>query len=360
MKKLLFLISSLGSGGAERQMVTIASVLKERKYEIKFLCYRHDDFYKEILDANNIPVVEITCNNPLEKAIKLHSAVRNYNPDVVISMLKMPNFYALVTSLFNRKRKVITGLRGVPTFPLGKFEVVANLQFRANYIVSNSKNAMNVWLDSYPRHKNKFRIIYNAVKVGKVNTNYQALKDGRLHIVVAASCYAVKNPLGVLEALNLMPDEQRSKIVIEWYGLKNNDLVISEVTKVIDYIHKHNLQDSFLLREPTSDIANVMHQADVIGLFSINEGLPNVICEGMMLGKPIIMTPVSDYQVLVDSSNGVLCESSSSKSIMKALIEISNIKPDRLIEMGTISKQRAETLFSPENVINNWVSLIEG
>ena len=153
MKKLLFLISSLGSGGAERQMVTIASFLKEREYEIKFLCYRHDDFYKGILDANNIPVIEITCNNPLGRALQLRSVVRRFNPDVVISMLKMPNFYALITSLFSKKRKVITGLRGVPTFPLGKFEVVANLQFRADYIVSNSENAMKIWLQSFPRHK---------------------------------------------------------------------------------------------------------------------------------------------------------------------------------------------------------------
>ena len=36
MKKILFLAMGLGSGGVERQMVTIAKLLKEKGYNVSF------------------------------------------------------------------------------------------------------------------------------------------------------------------------------------------------------------------------------------------------------------------------------------------------------------------------------------
>jgi glycosyltransferase involved in cell wall biosynthesis len=38
-----------------------------------------------------------------------------------------------------------------------------------------------------------------------------------------------------------------------------------------------------------------MYESDVVALVSKLEGLPNTVCEGMALGKPIIMTRVFRY-----------------------------------------------------------------
>lgn len=359
MKSILFLIGSLGAGGAERQMVSIASLLKNEGYDVQFLCYHENNFFKGILDSNGIKVRLIKYNNPIEKVFKLYRAVGESHCDVVISMLKMPNFYALVTAL-GRKHKVITGLRGVPLFPLGKYEIVANLQFRAKYIVSNSINACNVWLKFYPRHKDKFRIIYNTVSVGEVTSIYSPLKDGRLHIIVPASCYAVKNPMGVVKALNLMNVSDRKRIVIEWYGKKETDLNVREETeKVEKFVNDNQLSDSFRLFPPSNDIINIMNTADAIGLFSEREGLPNAICEGMTLGKPIIMTRVSDYKELVDDTNGFLCEWDKPETIKDALLKCRDLEEKDLIEKGMASKEKANSLFSPEKVVSQWIDLIE-
>lgn len=46
---LVLLTGSLGSGGAERQLVTLAIELKELGHEIQFLGYTLGDFYLEEL-----------------------------------------------------------------------------------------------------------------------------------------------------------------------------------------------------------------------------------------------------------------------------------------------------------------------
>jgi len=42
--KLLLLIPSLGSGGAERQLVTLAVLFKRKGLDVEFLIYRKDFF----------------------------------------------------------------------------------------------------------------------------------------------------------------------------------------------------------------------------------------------------------------------------------------------------------------------------
>lgn len=102
-----------------------------------------------------------------------------------------------------------------------------------------------------------------------------------------------------------------------------------------------------------------MNEADAVGLFSKYEGLPNAICEGMMLGKPIVMTRVSDYATLVDDSNGFLCDWDSSETIKNALLRLINLRKDELLEKGKNSKTRAERLFSKERIIKQWTDFIK-
>lgn len=86
--------------------------------------------------------------------------------------------------------------------------------------------------------------------------------------------------------------------------------------------------------------------------------MPNAICEGMMLGKPIIMIRVTEYTKLVDETNGFLCDWNNPASIKKAFIAALNIASKELEIMGKNSKYKAQKLF-PENVIvQKWTNLI--
>ena len=101
-----------------------------------------------------------------------------------------------------------------------------------------------------------------------------------------------------------------------------------------------------------------MNEADVVALFSELEGLPNAICEGMMIGKPVIMTKVSDYANLVDESNGVLCDWDNPDSIKDALVCVINLSEKQLIELGENSMEKSKMLFSKDIILNLWVELL--
>ena len=101
-----------------------------------------------------------------------------------------------------------------------------------------------------------------------------------------------------------------------------------------------------------------MADSDAVGLFSTVEGLPNTICEGMTIGRPIVMSKVSDFDVLV-SDNGYLCDPNSIESIKDALVKLIETPSEKLKEMGEKSKEKAQKLFSTDAITKQWTDLIE-
>lgn len=362
--RILFLSPNLGreGGGAERQIVTVGCLLKDAGFDVEYLCYADGDFYAPILEEKQIPIKCKLLPNYLKRMFYVRKFIRKGNYDVVISFLETPNFLNNFAAVGGKSWKVITGERSAQkrTFLSKKGKIFCWFQRYADYIVCNSDNAKKLWIKYYPQYENKLVTIYNNVTLRSVSSSYMPKRDGRVHILVAASYQNVKNAIGLVNALALLNEQERGNIHVDWYGKK---VIATTGTKEYDdacnTIEKNGLQDVITLHEGTTEIHNRMNEADAVGLFSKYEGLPNAICEGMMLGKPIVMTRVSDYATLVDDSNGFLCDWDSPETIKDALLRLINLRKDELLGKGKNSKIRAERLFSQERIIKQWTDFIK-
>ncbi len=361
MSRILFLASNLSSGGAEKQLITVAKLLKERRIDVRIICYTRGDFYAHILEEANIPVQWHIFANYLLRLIGVRKLIRNGNFDAVISFLDTPNFLNNFAALGGKKWKVITGERSSNESKFSNFKgkLFAWFQRYSDFIVCNSENAKSMWRREYPQYKKKLKTIYNTVELQEVTSSYFPKREGKTNIVIAASYSYNKNPIGIVKALSLLSFEDKSKIKIDWYGRKE---VTTGNTKAYDeaktLISIHNLENVIMLHEEVKGIHDIMYQADFIGLFSKYEGMPNSICEGMMLGKPIIMTKVSDFTKLVDKTNGFLCDYDNVYSIRDTFISATSLDENMLKEMGRNSKIKAEILFSREQISKQWYDLI--
>ena len=102
-----------------------------------------------------------------------------------------------------------------------------------------------------------------------------------------------------------------------------------------------------------------MQQADIIGLFSFFEGLPNVICEGMAFGKPILASNVSDIPLLVeDNVNGKVVDPQEPESIAEGLRFFIHSKSPTLEIMGNNSRKKALKYFEQEMIMKSYQELI--
>lgn len=362
MKRILFITPSLGGGGAERRIVNLSVLFAERGYDVTILGYTPVNLYSAQLEKAGVHLVWKS-GGYIQRMFRIPWYIITNGFDATISLLPTPGLLNCVAAMVRKgKRVVITGesSSNEGQFYSKKGKIYARMQRFSDHIICNSFNAKNMWLKYYPEYGNRIKVIYNPVLLAEHSSDYCPKENGIFHVIVPSSVYRLKNPLGLIEALILMSPDERAMVQIDWYGRKSTTKTDGDdYFEAIRLIEAHHLEKSLIFHDPTTDILSKVASADAVALFSQLEGLPNAICEGMMMGKPIIMTKVSDYRDLVDDSNGILCEWDKPHTIKNALIRMASMTEMELDMLGQASKEKASHLFDAEFVIDKWIELVE-
>ena len=362
MKNILFFISGLGSGGAQRQIVELSIGFKEMGYNVRFLIYQEkwSEYYREYLRNHGVEIDGIFEDNYIKRIWKIRKYLRNNDFNVVIAFLEAPSFIAELATLPSKKWKLIVGERSADPAKHTSLKLKSFLHFHilADYVVANSQANIDIIQKIAPIvSQNKCKVIYNMYDEEhiKPDASYEFYKDGRFHLLVASSHRYLKNLDGLIEGVNLLKRADRVKLKISWYGNSRFDSSLEEGRKKII---QYGLEDVFSFYDPTLNIYEHMKNADAIGLFSHFEGLPNAICEGMLLGKPVVVSKVSDIPLLFQrGAKGFLCDANSPLTISEALLKILNCTPKELEIMGKENYLLASELFNKKKILDSYQSL---
>jgi len=358
--KLLCVIDSLGSGGAQRQMVELAKGFKERGCDVSFLVYHEENFFKNELDRICIPIVAIIEPNYIKRLFKMRKFIRKGNYDAVLSFLEAAGFICEFAGLPYKKWKLIVSERSANP------DILKSLKRRfyrwfhlfADYIVANSNENLRIIRKINPLLSwKKCHVIYNLIDFDywKSSEDYILCEDGKIHILVAASHQYMKNAKGLIEAVDSLKDNEKQRIKIDWYGDERSD---DSLQNALIMIRKRKLENIFSFKKATSDIRTKMQYADVVGLFSFYEGLPNVVCEAMVVGKPIISSSVSDIPIILDHDINCIFNPKDSKDISKTISYILSLSSNELLNLGKLNKLKGYRLFDKNRSLSSYLSLL--
>lgn len=357
--KIVCVIDSLVAGGAQRQLVELATGFKSKGHDVVFIVYHDLDFFKPVLEGSQIGVNEIIESNYLKRLFKVRKAIRKESPDAVLSFLEVPNFIATFAGFPYRKWKLVVGERSANPEILKSFKLKFYRYFHlfADYIVANSQGNINLIKKVNPFLKNKkLKVIYNSLDdmVWTYDKSFEYKKEGVLNIIIPSAHRDVKNLNGLIEAVNLLSPEERMKIHIDWYGMDKGD---GSLQKGKELIKKYKLTAIFSFHNAVSNIAELMKRADLIGIFSHYEGLPNAICEGMMMGKPVICSEVSDMTHLLNKKQ--LVKANDPVDIKNKLIFYIQTSQVELETLGEKNYQTAIKEFDKSKNVEKYLKLLK-
>jgi len=361
--KILCVIDSLGSGGAQRQLVNLAIGFKEKGHEVSFLVYHNLNFFQKQLDEAQIKIHYIVEPNYLKRLLKFRKFLRRGNQDAVLSFLEASNFMCEIAGLPFRKWKLVVGERSANPNILKSFKLRAYRWFHlfADYVVANSNENISMVKKLNPLIPNrKFKVIYNKVDLNKwkPKSNEVSISDDTFKILVIANHQPLKNALGLIKAVQLLPDFLKKKLSVHWYGRQDSHEVEEAFSQAIDLVKEYKLDTTIQFFPPTSEIHNLIHNYNALGLFSFYEGFPNTICEGMAAGKSIVASSVSDVPIFIEEGiNGYLCDPNEAQSIANALIKAVESPKELLGEMGKRNREKAEDMFSTEKTVDMYLEL---
>ena len=355
MNSVLIFTLNLNAGGAENQLIKIAKLLVNNGRKVAFLVYKKEGTHLAELNDLGISIQSLPKINYIVDAYRLAKIVKKNSVDCVLSFLPPCNLVNELSKLLYTKHKVVVGARSSkPSFRKAfRYKIFYWAHSLADCVISNTEmNKKDIITVNKRMTSGKIRVIYNLTDSTLPHSQYIPFASNRINIVVAANYRKVKNVDGLISAISLLTDKEKEKVKVDWYGLD-----CGEKGGAIDCLIKVDLKDVVFLHDSTTTIIDEMNKADVIALFSHYEGLPNSLCEALVIGKMIICTPVSDMPYLLKDSGNIVCASDRAEDIKQGLTSLIEKEKDSILEVGRRNREKYSSLFVNENIEEQLLSI---
>ena len=358
--RILCLIDGFTLGGAERQLIGLGSLLKGKGYDVDLGCYYKENFYKQLIEDLGLNCITLDVNNsPASKLLACRRLIKKGNYDWVVSYKTGPNIISCLLKFFGMKFHLIVSERNT-TQSLGlKDKIQFQLYRKADYIVPNSQTQANYIKNNFPWLKKKTCAITNFTDTNHFFIAKDIYKGGVINILTTARVAKQKNIIRYLEAINELRNRGVSHVHIDWYGdVQNGQEEYGE--EVLRKVKELELEDCVEFHPATFNILEHYQQCDVFCLPSNYEGFPNVICEAMSCGKPIVCSRVCDNPYIVkEGENALMFDNTNVKDIADKLEQICSMSKEELSQWGKRSREIAEEILSMDAFVNKYIKLIE-
>ena len=331
--KLLFVITSLENGGAERVCASLANYFSA-KHEVEILYFSGEIFY-EI--SSKVKLNKFSRNSRIPRLLAKLLAIRKHakDADCVISFMDSTNILSIIATAF-LGRKLIISEHSAHDFVGLKWRVLRRIFYpfaTALTVLSRSD------FSYYSFVKNK-AIIYNP-SIFKPSFGGQKEKliifVGRLEPVKGCDIF--------LRALALLGLDDFKVLVLGDGSQKQSLQSLSE---------KLGLKNLEFLGS-VSDIQNYYKKAKIIVSSSRFEGLGNVLIESAFFDCIRVATPTAGaLELLEDGKNGFISSDFSEQALAKAILKALNA------DESVLENTRAQCeKFRLENIAAQWWELIK-
>ncbi|MHA1381323.1 MAG: glycosyltransferase, partial [Candidatus Helarchaeota archaeon] len=186
-KKLLFVISSLGGGGAERVVVNIINHLDKNAYEVLLVIFENK---LDLRGDLKVPI-KIVCLEKksrwgfLKIIIKLRKVINSYKPHSIISFLQYTNIVTVLSTLFQKRDyALIISERNYPrnyltNTPLGYLERwLMNFTYKKpDKIIAVSEAIKKALEEDFDISPQKIKVIYNPIPLEEIQVKSKELVE---------------------------------------------------------------------------------------------------------------------------------------------------------------------------------------
>lgn len=362
---ILMVIDSLGSGGTQRQFVNIANGLAATHTVTTFLYNANSDFYRNDL-RENIPVIcaKRSAKKGFSASVICALVGHMCRADVVMSFLPTANIYCSMAGIFAPGKCHISCERSVINVTESKGRrFLANLaNWMSSHVVCNS-HTQAAYVTSLPGMRRKVFTIWNGCK--DLSFTPRPAVDPHAHSIIVVGRIAYpKNGMRLLQALDIFHKKNGFLPRVSWAGRDDNSDPRSIETKrqMMEFLEAHpHVNARFHFLGEVSHVDSLYAQSDTLLAPSIYEGLPNVICEAMLSGCPVIASKVSDNAIILGEKEerGFLCDPLSPDDICAAMERRLSTSPEALAEMVSRARAFAAREFSIDKMVTQYNRIIK-
>ncbi len=357
--KILLCISTLKSGGAEKNISILANFLIRHNYEVTILTFDRKNSRPFFFLDKKVNIINLDL---LRNSKGIFSSIKNFifrintirkllikgKFDYFISYINTMNITMLISAMFLNIKKIISD-RNNPYYSRNSIIIkIFKILFYpyADKLIIQTKEAKSFY---WFLKKEKISIINNFF-----NSNLEAKKNyipkKKLKIIVVSK---IEKQKGIELLVNSLSE------IFKIYNFQCDIYGTGSQLPKIKRIIKKNKMTKIIFLKKTQDLAKIYKNYDIYVLSSYYEGYPNSLVEAMICGIPVISSSCNygPYEIISDNINGLLFKvGSKSDLINKIQIFITDYN------FATKLGKRAKKDYIPDQINNKnfqkWLNIL--
>ena len=328
--RVLFIISELTWGGAQKQVVELSRELVRHGHGVAIYTLNRDTPRASALAASGVTLVVDQKRCKLDPGVlwRLRRFMRDWRADIAHGFLYDGDIYARLAA-FGTGIPVLNSERS-ENYQLSKQQLLAHRLTRGlvDGLVANTRAGSAFAQRLYGIASERVHVVWNGLRIDELERQAASTVDYRAHFFgpgahkVACLVGAIKPAKDYHLALDTA--EHLVTTAPDWRVLFVGDQLAKQVAyrvgrdsdsgdykdEVLRHYERIGLSDKVKFAGNRSDAPAIVAQSDVLFVSSCREGFPNAVLEAMALGVPVASTDYSDIRHILPRAEQVVARRS--------------------------------------------------
>ena len=345
--KILFIISSLGSGGAERVLSTLANYWSDKnRWEIVILTVFSNQFYPIDKEIKKICLEDkkIKRFKPFLSIYHIRRYIKEENPDIIISFMTQVSVYTIISSIGLKIPVIISERTPFDVLKDKKKRVVRNIvyPFADGMVLLSNRD-----YDNYKMVKNK-KVIFNPINIASFKE--VSFDKKKRQIIAVGRLIKLKGFDLLIKALSQI-DLANWHCIILGEGEERENLT--------NLIKAKGLEDKVFLLGRKDNIYNYYKYASIFVLSSRHEGFPNALVEAMGHGCASVAfdCQTGPAEIIENKKNGYLVKAEDINELSKKIAYL--IKEENIRKEFFQEALKIKTRLDIKKISQEWEEFIK-
>jgi glycosyltransferase involved in cell wall biosynthesis len=355
---ILYLITGLGMGGAERVVTDLADNMISLGHKVTLVYLVGEAIVKP--ESPNVDIIFLDLKkNPLFAFLKFIKILKLKKPDVVHSHMYHANIFSRISRLFHGFPKLICTSHS--DFEGGKFRMflyvlTSPLMTIATNVSAEAKNKL---VESGAVKSTKMLVVNNSIDTNKFQVDNIArkvyrgnfgLKNSETCLLAVGRFHPAKDYFTLIKVFNkLVQTHQNLKLFIVGDG-EQKYLIQSE-------IKKYGLESKITLLGIREDVPALMNMSDIFISTSAWEGFGLVLAEAMSCGKIVVASKNSGFVEILGADSPYLVEIGNVNSFCNILDNILSKSDFELRHIRESNRKIILDNYSNDMIIKKWIEI---
>ncbi len=359
---VLYVIWSLGLGGAERVVINLAKNLDKTRFNPIVCCLNDKGRFADALEKEGIKVIALNKRGKFDISVifNLIDVIKQNKIDIVNTHLWGANFWGRIAAKLAGVKVIIATEHNEDVWKSrGHFLLDRLLSRWTDRIIVVSNSVREFYVKRVEIAEEKMVVIHNGVDIRSQEhkgTRSQVKEEFGIHdddtvLALIGRLVPQKGHRYFISALRDLSADHKVKGLIIGSGPMDAELK--------RYGESLGLNGNLIFTGLRKDVPILLDIIDIVVMPSLREGLPIVALEAMAKRKPIVATNVGgNPEIIVDGKTGILVPPEDPIALASAINRLI-VDKELTIKLGNNGRNRLQENFTIEKMVRETKNIYE-